>query len=111
MRKIALALALTLMPLPLAAEDPAPKGEASEGLDLMGKGAQLLLRGIMSEMEPRISDLGAAVAGLQPVLRDLAGMIGDIRNYHRPEMLPNGDIILRRRTPLDAPAPGAEIDL
>jgi len=111
MRILALLLALTLTPLPLLAQEAKPKGEASEGLDLMGKGAQLLLRGIMSEMEPRMSELGTALSQLQPILRDLAGMIGDIRNYHRPEMLPNGDIILRRRTPLDPPAPDAEIDL
>jgi len=28
-------------------------------------------------------------------------MIGDIDAYHPPEMLPNGDIILRRKTPLE----------
>jgi hypothetical protein len=34
-------------------------------------------------------------------------MIGDVRNYHAPEMLPNGDIIIRRRVP--APAPEIEL--
>jgi hypothetical protein len=28
-------------------------------------------------------------------------MIGDLRNYHPPEKLPNGDIIIRRKTPAE----------
>ena len=39
--------------------------------------------------------------------------IDDIRNYHPPEVLPNGDIIIRRKTPAELAAPPAEgeIDL
>jgi hypothetical protein len=37
-------------------------------------------------------------------------MIGDVRNYHAPEMLPNGDIIIRRRVPVADP-PDDEVEI
>ena len=40
---------------------------------------------------------------ISPALRELGGLVDDIENYQRPERLPNGDIILRRRA--DAPPP------
>ena len=108
-------LALALAPGPTVADeaDDDAVGELSEGLGLMGEGARLLLRGLMAEMEPALSEMGQALAEMQPVLTDLARMIGDIRNYHAPEMLPNGDIILRRKAPLPPAAEdgGGEIEL
>jgi hypothetical protein len=38
-------------------------------------------------------EFGSAVDGLEDALRDLSA-------YHPPEVLPNGDILIRRRTPL-----------
>ncbi len=97
------------MPLAAPAQEPAPEaGEIDQGLDLLGKGAQLLFRGLMAEMQPALDEMGLALAEIEPVLRDLVQMIGDIRNYHPPEMLPNGDIILRRKVPLAPSEPGAE---
>jgi hypothetical protein len=118
LRALALSLALfCAQGLPLAAQTadqtpadpPAAEGEMGEGLDLMGKGAQMLLRGLLSQMQPALDEMGLALAEIEPVLRDLVQMIGDIRNYHAPEMLPNGDIILRRKVPL-AP-PEGEVEL
>jgi hypothetical protein len=40
-------------------------------------------------------------------LQDLNGMIGDVSAYHAPEILPNGDILIRRRVD---PAPEVEND-
>ncbi|MFN3642149.1 MAG: AAA+ family ATPase [Gemmobacter sp.] len=110
MRLVVAALFLTLA-LPAAAQDtpPAePRGDMGEGMELLGEGARLLLRGLMAEMEPALRGLGQDIAALRPVLEDLARMIGDVRNYHAPEMLPNGDIIIRRRPPLAPTEPGAE---
>ena len=111
--RLALALSLALA-LPAAAQDAAPpggteRGEIGQGIDLLGDGARLILRGLAQEMEPALRGLGADIAALRPMLEDLARMIGDMRNYHAPEMLPNGDIVIRRRIP--APPPGGEIDL
>jgi hypothetical protein len=57
-----------------------------EGLGLMEQGTRRLLEGLLREF-------GSAVEGLEEALRDLSA-------YHPPEVLPNGDIIIRRRTPL-----------
>ena len=116
-----LALCLLLLPLPGVAQEAVKpetakpetaKPEIEEGADLLERGAQMLLRGLLSEMEPALKDMGQAFAELEPALRDLAAMIGDIRNYNAPEMLPNGDIILRRKAPLlPEPPKDGEIDL
>ncbi|MBM9595764.1 AAA+ family ATPase [Roseitranquillus sediminis] len=61
-------------------------GEVERGFDLLSRGAETLLRGLLGEMEPALQQL-----------RELAG---DLDAYEAPEMLPNGDIIIRRKTPL-----------
>lgn len=105
MRRLTLALCLALAAGPLAAQTGAPEdaprdgGDLREGADLLEEGARRLLRGLLSEMEPALDEMGRAFTEMRPVLEDLAGMIGDIRNYHAPEKLPNGDIILRRKVP------------
>ena len=106
-------VAATALPFGAAAEDKS----AEEGFSLLEEGAKIILRSMIDEMEPALKELqegfGEAMEEMGPVLRDLAAMIGDIRNYHPPERLPNGDIILRRKTPLDdlAPEPGEEIEI
>lgn len=113
------ALCLSVLPLhaqetaPVPPSPPAPEsgpGEMDEGIDLIEEGAKLLLRGLMSEMEPALSDMEQALREMEPAVRDLLEMIGDIRNYHPPERLPNGDILIRRKSPLDT-VPEGEIDL
>ena len=97
--------------LPLAAQE-VENSETEDGLSLMERGAKLLLRGLREEMEPAIEDLKGmgeemsdtmAQWGAQmgPALADLMTRIDDIRNYEAPEILPNGDIIIRRKP--DAP--------
>jgi hypothetical protein len=78
---------------PAAAQDTPtpPQGDGTrdsmrEGLGLMEQGTRRLLEGLLREF-------GSAVEGLEEALRDLSA-------YHPPEVLPNGDIIIRRRTPL-----------
>jgi hypothetical protein len=90
---------------PALAEEPA--GDIAEGTDLMQEGAKLLLRGFMAEMGPALSQM-----------EELARLMGEWDQYYPPEVLPNGDIILRRRVPLVPGLPGsgpqedgAEIDL
>jgi hypothetical protein len=105
------AFALSLLTSPLVAEtpDPAP----SEGIDLMEEGAKLLLRGLLSEVEPAMDDLQALAEEFGPQMQMFVGEIGpafaeiiekidDFSQYQAPELLPNGDIIIRRRE--DAPA-------
>ncbi|MEO1139336.1 MAG: hypothetical protein AAFW87_07760 [Pseudomonadota bacterium] len=109
MQRIAI---ITCVVLALAAPATSQDDEEDSGTSLMERGAQLFLEGIMREMEPALDDLQGLAENMQPALRqfvdemgpafaDLLGQIDDLSNYHAPEMLPNGDIIIRRKTPLD----------
>ena len=104
MKKLALATCLTLIATPTISED--------KGFSLMEEGAQMILRGLMQEMEPAMDDLQSLMEEfgpemdqfaqeLGPVLADLLQKVDDLSNYEQPEILPNGDIIIRRKP--DAP--------
>jgi hypothetical protein len=111
MKKLLLILMLSA-PLPALAQE-APNGDVDEGLSLLEQGAQMLLRGMMSEMEPALNDMAEALAEAEPMLRDMLAMMDDLTNYHPPEIMPNGDIILRRKLPGEVapPLPDGEVEL
>lgn len=100
---------------PVAAETPAPKAE--EGMGLIEEGAKIILRSLLEDMQPKLEELSKgldqAIKEAGPALRDLLAKVDDFRNYHPPEMLPNGDIIIRRKSPADTAdqQPGVEIEL
>lgn len=107
------ALVFTLLAAPVAAQ------QEEDGLNLMEEGARLFLRGLMTEMEPALKELDEISREMQPLLRDFAAEMGpalgelleqveDWTVYHPPEMLENGDIIIRRRVPLEPGAPEAQ---
>lgn len=93
---------------PAVAQDTAPEGEMDEGLDLMEEGARLLLRGLLSEMDPALEELRGFAEEMGPKMRlfaeemgpafaELMAQVDDFSHYAAPEFLPNGDIIIRRR--------------
>lgn len=126
----AFALTLLLSASPLAAQvleqdAPAPEPpEDSDSFRMMEEGAQTFFRGLMGEMEPALRGLQDMteqmrpalrdfVAEMGPALRDLATEVEDWSVYHAPEILPNGDIIIRRREeaePGPDAAPGTEVE-
>ena len=122
---IPLSLVLSLSMLPLAAqESPAPDTGAEDGFDLIDEGARLILRGLLEEADPAITELRGLAEGLEPTLRllgeevgpalaEVIGQIDSITYYELPEILPSGDIILRRRAdaPPWEPPPQSEVDL
>ena len=98
--------------------------EEDDGFSLMEEGAKLFMRGIIQEMEPAIEELNELSQELEPALKqmmqemgpafaELLDKVDDITMYHPPEMLPNGDIILRRKQPeeVEQPEEGGAIDL
>ena len=97
------ALILCLMSSPAVAD-----GESGPGHDLMEQGTRLLLRGLINRIEP---DLRALAEDMGPALRQWQGLIGSLNQYHAPEVLPNGDIILRRKEPPVPMGPEGEIEL
>lgn len=93
---------------------------SDEGLSMMERGAQLLMEGLLQEMEPALDDLkelaeefGPALesfsAQMGPALRGLLAEVEDWSVYHPPEMLENGDIIIRRKAP-DEPELAPEVE-
>lgn len=107
--RVSVALALLLLTTaPAAADDPpatAPPAdsEMDQGLSLLGEGARLLFRGLMAEMEPALDEMAGQLQAMEPMLRSLAEMIGDMRAYDAPVKLPNGDILIRRKPPAIMP--------
>lgn len=90
---------------------PAPPGDVDNGVSLMEEGAKLLLKGLLSNMEPAMQEMGRALTEMQPALNNLLTMMGDVTKYHAPELLDNGDIIIRRKTPAELAPTGPEVDL
>ena len=101
----AVALTLTLSP---AHAQTAQPGEVEEGFDLMEEGAKLLFRGLLNEMDPAIEELKGLADEIGPQMQlfaeemgpafaELMAQVDDLRNYEAPELMPNGDIIIRRR--------------
>ena len=99
--------------------------EEERGLSLMERGAMLFIEGIMKEMEPAIDELEGFAQDMGPALKMFADEMGpkraeiveqveDWSAYEAPEILPNGDIIIRRKPdhPIEKPVePGAQIEL
>ncbi|MFU8835131.1 hypothetical protein [Roseovarius autotrophicus] len=117
MKRLALILALTLP----AAPAPAQEGE---GRSLMEEGARLFWEGIRREMGPALDSLRERADEIEPAIRDfvermgpalgeMMDKIGDLSAYHPPEVLPNGDIIIRRKTPqeLKDDLPEGEVEI
>jgi len=116
-----------LIALPLMAALAAPAAaqqKEDEAPSRMERGVEMFMEGLKQEMGPALEDLqgmakevgpalGEFLGEMGPALAEVLGDIDDLSNYHMPEMLPNGDIIIRRKMPLDpetdpVPNPDAE---
>lgn len=94
-----LALIALLTPFPAMAED---------GPSMMERGLRMFMEGLMDEMEPALRDLEDLTREAGPLMKQLERDLGQtlesmgdsLNAYHPPEILPNGDIIIRRRDPL-----------
>ena len=107
---------------PLVAQEDAP---AEDGFSLMEEGAKLLLRGLMEEIEPNVQEFQNLMEEFGPAMQDfmvelgprlgeLLELVDDFQYYGQPEILPNGDIIIRRDPSAPAftpPAADGEIEL
>ena len=85
MRRTALAAALLI---PAALMTPAANAQTTDpegGASRMREGLRMLLEGFGTEMAP--------------ALDRLRSLTDQLDAYEAPEMLPNGDIIIRRKTP------------
>jgi hypothetical protein len=113
-RGAALAIALALSGLPAGAQDSEP-----EAPSLMQRGAELFFEGLRQEMQPKLEELQAwadkfgpsmqsFIEEMGPAFMDMVDEVKDWTRYYPPEMLPNGDIIIRKRPePETEPEPEA----
>lgn len=97
MRRLLLPLAFAALAAPATAQDVEPE---PEGPGLFERGADLMMRGLLEQLGPLVNDLESAMVVLGGVVERLGG-------YEAPEILPNGDILIRRR-PGEGGEEGAE---
>ncbi|MEM7319391.1 MAG: hypothetical protein AAF408_10275 [Pseudomonadota bacterium] len=109
MRQLIFAIATLAIAQPLAAEDDG-------GKSLMEQGAELFFEGLRKEMSPALDNLqdlaeefGPSMHSffleMGPAFADLVDQVQDWSAYHPPEILPNGDIILRKKQAPESPEP------
>jgi hypothetical protein len=117
MKQMLFALAVVAATAPALAQDaPSPPAGEQEGFSLIQEGLDLIMRGFITEVEPALTEMGKALEELRPAIeelgpkfKELIALVGDFSNYSAPEVLPNGDIIIRRTTPLPEAAPGQPV--
>ncbi|TMV07874.1 hypothetical protein FGK63_10470 [Ruegeria sediminis] len=108
-RFLAICAIAGLPALPAAAEE-------ETGPSLMEQGAELFFEGLRQEMEPALDSLrgmaeefGPSIRSflevMGPALAELATEVRDWSAYEAPEMLPNGDIIIRKKPQPEPDAP------
>ena len=113
MKHIALTLALAATPLPAMAQD----SDIPPALKDLAESMRELLEGFTNDVAPLMEEFSDEVT---PMFERLAEELKGLNAYHPPEVLPNGDIIIRRKTPEEGEAPadpksdaddGAAIDI
>lgn len=87
----------------LAEEDNVPPPASEESGQPLFDLFERLLRGFMTEVEPQMRELERGFSALEPELQRFLGQLHDMTQYHPPEILPNGDILIRRRDGADLP--------
>ena len=101
MTRVSFILLAALAAAPAMAQD-------SDGKSLMEQGMEQFFEGLRDEMAPALRDLreladeyGPAmrsfVEEMGPALSDILTDVEDWTRYEAPEVLPNGDIIIRRK--------------
>ncbi len=92
----------------LASTPLSAQNEEAEGRDLMERGMELLFEGLREEMSPALQRMRELADEYGPAMGDFleemgpafGNMLSEIKDwtaYHPPEVLPNGDIIIRKK--------------
>ncbi|MEM6478454.1 MAG: hypothetical protein AAF647_05330 [Pseudomonadota bacterium] len=111
MKKLAIILAFVALPsgaFAQTAEDGEESGESGGGASAMERGLTLFFEGLREEMAPTLRelegfarDVGPAISGwmdeMAPAFEGLLERLDDLSNYEAPIMLPNGDILIKRK--------------
>lgn len=99
-----LALCLTLIAAPALAQDapnPVPESPPPPLMDQV----EGLMQKFLERFAPQMQQMEEGLSALEPDLLEFMGKMRDMVQYYPPEVLPNGDILIRRRQPSDQPPP------
>ena len=91
---------LAMAPVPALAQEE--RDQLSRGAELLSQGMGLMLEGLLNEMRPAGEELAD---GWAEGWADLVEMLNDFSAYEAPVILPNGDILIRRKVPLEPREP------
>lgn len=128
---LAALLALPVATPAVAQDSPPPAAEAPDGdhTDMMREGLRLLMEGLSNGLDDTLDEMGDAareaapqmrdfVARMGPALAEALSKVGDLANYEAPEVLPNGDILIKRKDtapeylpPVPGQNPDGSVDL
>lgn len=98
MKIIVMSLALcALLVLPVQAEEDVMPPSVEESTPRLFDLFERMLRGFMTEVEPQMRELERGFSEMEPELQRLLRQLRDMTQFHPPEILPNGDILIRRR--------------
>ncbi|WP_282059725.1 hypothetical protein [Roseobacter litoralis] len=78
--------------------------QEGDGSSLMERGAQQFLEGLLQEMQPAWEEMRSFMEEMGPAMMGMMEEVKDWSAYEPPEMLENGDIIIRRK-PEGSPIP------
>ncbi|WP_295316121.1 hypothetical protein [Roseobacter sp.] len=105
MKQIFSAAVVTLITaLPVSAQQ-------DDGSSLMEEGTRQFLEGLLRQMEPALEGMSEFIEEMGPAMAKVLSQIEDWSVYEAPEILENGDIIIRRKQEKDPgtdPAPSPE---
>lgn len=98
---------------PAAAQDTAPAPEQG----LIDWAMSWVFGSVQQELEPALGDMRALMdqfgPAIAPAMERMMALVDDMTHYDMPEMLENGDIIIRRKpdAPVVVPPEGQGTDL
>lgn len=98
------ALVTLITALPVSAQQ-------DDGSSLMEEGTRQFLEGLLRQMEPALEGMSEFIEEMGPAMAKVLSQIEDWSVYEAPEILENGDIIIRRKQEKDPgtdPAPSPE---
>ncbi len=100
-----------LLSVPVQAQDEGARPDAQDSTPQIFDLFERMLRGFMRDAQPHLRQLERDFTALEPELQRLLQNLRDMTQYHPPEILPNGDILIRRRQDSDtAPEPDPDQD-
>ena len=99
----AVTLALLILAAPAFAQSEPEPGDQRPFLE---RWADDMMREFVDEISPELErffdrvgpELDGMFAEIMPRLQELSDLVGGLAQYEMPELLPNGDIIMRRKS-------------